>query len=347
MANVDFCGIGKVAIDAKDPLANSHYLEGATEKTRARWVSSLLDSGNLRARAAGLFLQGAFTTDYESEQPDTQEARDELVRLAVGAADPVIYSMAVYRCNGYSADSSAACRQVSWDGWARMDPDNAVPWLVLAANAQSSNDPAAGAEAFNHAAKARQLDGYVDSLFAIAETELPKDASALERSFFAVQVIGAEAATVAPQYSIASKRCSLDAMKESGVKQQCNDVAELMVGKGKTVLDFAVGESIGKRVGWPAARLDALEQEKNAMLASVMQVAPMGDPQPWSCTSVARLNDWADLRSQLGEIGAARVLRERSGESISELARKHTEAMERIFREARESAQGQSPSEDP
>ncbi len=68
--------------------------------------------------------------------------------------------------------ADGACRQLSLQRWARMDPDNAVPWLSLAGKARGRHDSAAEADAFSHAATAHKSDSYSDSVFAFAEPPL-------------------------------------------------------------------------------------------------------------------------------------------------------------------------------
>jgi hypothetical protein len=91
---LEFCGVGNVPIDADDPLAANRYLSGLTSKAWSRWVSAMLDSGNLRARAAGLFLE-AKLSDGSAAPSSAEQSRDALVQLAAGGADPAVYAMAV------------------------------------------------------------------------------------------------------------------------------------------------------------------------------------------------------------------------------------------------------------
>lgn len=333
----NFCGFGEVPLDTNDPSAPFRYLNAQTEKTEARWLSTLLDSGNLRARATGLLLKNVFT-DGKSDQTVTQEARDELVQLAVGANDPAIYALALYKCNTYSgAPQAGACPQISWSGWARLDPDNAAPWLNVAGSDRAKGDSAAEADAFAHAAAAHRYESYNASFFAFAEPELPQDVTPLERTFLSQMVIGVEAASSTPQYSMASKHCS-GAMQDSRLRQQCSAVAELLLAKGNTFLDLMIGESIGKRVGWPEKRIESLKLDRNSMMELLMRLAPVEEANPWSCETVGRINEFMAARSRLGEIGALREMRERSGESVLELARAYDEDMEKIQRRAQKQA---------
>jgi hypothetical protein len=344
--NVDFCGIGKVTLDGNDSMASYHYLEALTEKTQARWSAALLNSDNLRARAVGLLLQGI--GDPKMEQPATQAAHDELVQLAAGAGDPAIYALALQRCNRmntFADSSSGACPQISWRGWARLDPDNAVPWLMVAGVAHAAHDSAAENDAFNQASKSLKVDAYDDSLFAFSQSTLPDDVTPLQRSYIGTEMIGIEAAAFGPQYSIALHHCSVAAMQDISVKQQCVALAELLINKGTNLIAFGIGEAIGRQAGWPTVRVNALEQEKNALMQSFrQQFEPGDDPNPWSCASVKRFNDYLDLRGRVGEIALARESLERSGESVEELARKWTESIEKMrAKAAEEQAQAPAP----
>jgi hypothetical protein len=94
------------------------------------------------------------------------------------------------------------------------------------------------------------------------------------------------------------------------VAQQASDeLVQLAVGlvsKSTTLLDFVIGLGIGKRAGWVAERVNALEQERNALMEVIMQLNPSNDDDAWSCSRVARVNTFLAQRARLGEMGAAR-----------------------------------------
>ena len=229
---VEICGYGQVSIDKSDASAIFQHVGALTKGVGTAWLSALQNSDDLRARVAGLLLEGK-VAGGDSLRPVTEQARNEVVQLAEGAGDPAVYAMALSMCDtSATTDADSACRQLSLQRWARMDPDNAVPWLLLAGKARARQDSAAEADAFSHAATAHKIDSYSDSVFAFAEPELPQDVTPLERSYLAIEVIGVEAAIRSPQYSVASQHCSSDAMQDSNVRQQCNSLAELLVTKG-------------------------------------------------------------------------------------------------------------------
>jgi hypothetical protein len=136
-----------------------------------------------------------------------------------------------------------------------------------------------------------------------------------------------------------SQYCSREAMNDPAVHRQCAALAELLVNKATTLLDFSMGKSLGERVGWPSERVERLTQQLNASMQVIAQVTPLDPKQQWSCDSVARGNAFMSERIQLGELGFARDAIERSGETVAELSRKHLEFMEKLVRDAQRQMQ--------
>jgi hypothetical protein len=328
---VDFCGFGKVAFHADDPSGPGRFLDGLTKQAARRWVSALLDSDDNRARAAGLFLQDKIAG--AGIKPMQEEARDALVQLAVGSGDPAVYATAVSACDTYGDSAKGACEQISLKGWAQLDPDNAVPWLLLAGKARARKDAAAEADAFNHAAKAGKIDAYNFSLLAYAEPDLPKDVTPLERWWLSVETVGIEAAVGMYQYGIATKHCSAVAVQDSDVQRQCSDLAEVFVTKGTNLLDFIAGTNIGARTGWSKERVADLKQEGDALMQAQMQSVPTGVDNQWTCSAVELGNAYVREAVQWGELRATYQALERSGETAADLAAKWREYLARIQRE--------------
>ncbi len=294
---VALCGMGTVTLDSKDPLAVTRYLTALTQPTSDRWLAALQNSNDPHQRAAGLLLKGNIP---------------ELVDLAQSSEDPALYALALYACNGRPGEAAPAmCQQLSFAGWADLDAENAVPWLQLARLAREGHDPAAEASAFARAAGAGRVDAYDDALFAFAQPALPKESTALTRSFLATQIIGLGASMSAPP-SIVFQHCSRDAMQDPNVNQQCEAVAELLVNTGTTLVDAAVGEHLGERAGWSADRVAQLTAERNALTQALRASTPTSNRDQFTCPGVALVNDYIQRRLQWGELGAARRARERT-----------------------------------
>lgn len=331
---LEVCGYGEVPIGENDAGAIFQHVGALTKGAATHWLSALQNSGDLRARVAGLLLEGK-VTGGDSLRPVDEQTRNEVVHLAAGSAEPAVYAMALSMCNSIAAtDAESACRELSLQQWSRIDPDNAVPWLLLAGDARSRHDGAAEAEAFSHAATAHKIDSYSDSVYAFAEPELPPDVTQLERAYLATEVVGVEAGIRGHQYSVASQYCSSNAMQDAGVQQQCKSLAELLVTKGNNFLDLGLGKTIGARAGWPKGRVEELVLEQQALMQSIIQQAPSGDDKRWTCNAVSRANAYMIQRVRMGELAAARDGLERSGETMEEMAQKYNEYMDNLRHEA-------------
>jgi hypothetical protein len=320
----EVCGVGRVKLDRDDAAGVSKYFNSLTKNSRMRWLTTLRNSDDYRARATGLYLEGIF--DRDSPQKDPEAARDELVQLAEETKDPAAFALAYTKCSNGAEDfaSQGACPQLSLDDWTRADADNAVPWLQLAAKARREGDGAAEAAAMGHAAQAHRYEPYIWSLFSFAQPAMPGDITAADRWFLTTEVIGVEAAMPMP-YQPLFQYCSRDAQSDAAVHRQCNALAELMVDKGGTLLDLTAGKGLGARVGWPAERVDRLTQEAKASMQAINEMTGTDPKQQWSCDGVARGNAYMTQLDSLGERGLTRQAIERSGEPVAELVRKFDE----------------------
>jgi hypothetical protein len=330
---VEICGYGRVPIDQSDGDAVSKRVTALTQGAETRWLSALQNSGDLRARVAGLLLAGPMSGSASlkgSPNPLAEQARDDAVQLAAGGEDPAVYALALSMCNSTLGSEAAACQSLSPQRWAQLDPDNAAPWLMIASKAQLSGDGAAEAQAFSHAAKAHKMDSYNFSALTFAEPELPPDVTPLERSYLAEEVIGVEAATWNPQYSVATRHCSTDAMHDNTVRQQCDSMAQLLVNQGTNLLDLGIGKTIGAHVGWSKERVDKVVQEQHALMWAILAQEPHEETERWSCDNVNRQSAYFAKLVQLGELGAARDALEHSGESVESMAQNYDRYMDGV-----------------
>jgi hypothetical protein len=305
-SGIEVCGFGNVPATTADANDINQYVLEKTRKTYDRWKAALLDSSDLRVRTIGLALQWT-ESRREDSVAQTDESRAELVQLAAGGSDATVYGIAAGLCQtGFAdTDAAAACQRLSLTEWARLDPDNMVPWIALAQAARTRGDTRAEASAFARAAAARKIDNFSESLLSFAINEMPQGATPLEKLALTIELIGAEAAWGRPVVEI-MRYCSVDAVKQDEPRKECNAVAELLVGPGTTLLDVGLGGRLGERVGWPAERVQKIAAEKDALL----QLAISNERNPWSCDTVSRTNALIAERAQVGELEALRELRD-------------------------------------
>jgi hypothetical protein len=328
---VDVCGIGRVAQSENDPGANS-FVDDLTRPALKRWLVALRNSDDYRARATGIFIS-AVMDDRHAEQSATREARDELVAMAIGSSDPAVYAIALRECALTTSDAAGSCVQLSPGGWAKLDQDNAVPWLLVAARARENNDLAAEAAAFTHASRARRSESYNFSMLRYTQPDIPADATPLERWNLAINMFGVEAAFAEPAQP-AMLHCSKAALQTRAVAQQCQALAELWTTHPETVMDLMIGKSLGARGGWPLQRVQALTEKANAYMQVASEATP-GREDQWSCSAVQRGNAYFAKLMGMTEIEVMQEYLEQSGETVPELARKHAEAIEKLVAEAR------------
>jgi predicted PhzF superfamily epimerase YddE/YHI9 len=120
------------------------------------------------------------------------------------------------------------------------------------------------------------------------------------------------------------QHCDTTAVRDGNRLQVCADLAELMAKRSTSLLDMAIGQALGARVGWPSERLQALRQERDAM-SQAMKPMAIATGTEWSCAQIERETRWALDRGQFGEIGAARMLIARTGQNVAALARQYND----------------------
>jgi hypothetical protein len=132
-------------------------------------------------------------------------------------------------------------------------------------------------------------------------------------------------------------------MQDSTVRQQCDSLAELLVTKGANLLDLETGKTIGERAGWPNERVRHLVLEQHALMQAIIEQGPSDNDETWTCDAVGHLNAWVIQRMRLGELGAARDVLERSGETLEEMAKQYNQHTVNVLRDALRQQQPMTP----
>jgi hypothetical protein len=299
--SANICGIGSVSLAVEADGAD-RYVEDRSKAAETHWKRALLDSDDTRARALGLALQFK-ESDVGTTQMTQDQARDELVQLAVGTADPAVYAIALGACRAAAASPpDAACHQLSPQGWARIDPKNAAPWLMMMSDARAAHDTSEEDDSFRQAALAQTVTSYAEAMYGFAQKDRPADMAPLEQSYASMDLISELLSWPIIQMRPLLDHCSVEAMQNADMRSQCSAVADLLMDRGNTIIYLTTGLTLGQRSGEPAARLQAAEGLRRAFGAELtQQVSPT-----WNCESVQWLNDYADLFARGGELGALR-----------------------------------------
>jgi hypothetical protein len=90
--------------------------------------------------------------------------------------------MALEACKGLAPADAGSCQLLSPAQWVRLDPDNAVPWRVLADQARARDETQAETSALALAARALRSDVYAGRLPRLVERALGAGVSPLQRT---------------------------------------------------------------------------------------------------------------------------------------------------------------------
>src|SRR5690348_12163304 len=208
----ELCGVkGPDLKRAGDETIGEHVMR-VTQAVNS-WKSALAASEDPRRQAVGAALENAHPDAPRNEPKDTP-VNNRLVLLAIETNDPVIYALALNHCGeGGYAMAAGPCQGLSWEHWANIDPDNAVPWLGIATKAASSGDQQGAKEALAKASTASRFDTYGSTVSAIALSALPRDTAPLDKAVAGADVISA-LGIASPGISMAETLCSDTAIQE-------------------------------------------------------------------------------------------------------------------------------------
>lgn len=304
--DVEVCGLGSVpARDAGVDGLDARLRRSRDTPGYLAWRDALLASPDATARAAGLRLLALAA-------PEDPQPVSRLAQIAHDSRDPVAYAYAITACQPRGDKVPVgACQLLSHEQWATVDPDNAVPWLHLA-NAPRS-DPR---EALFRATQATRISSHWGALYTRVLTAQPGGATPLDRLAMTTDALAISTSQPSPPYP--TKYCDAAVLRDVNRRQQCEGLAELLATRGETLLDLAVARSFGEKLGWPAERLQALRDERDALPA--VQQAQIDTRDLFSCAAIDRQAAWAGEVARRGELGALREALRRSGKRLEDVA---------------------------
>jgi hypothetical protein len=295
-------------------------------QTRASVLAAMRASGNGLQRATALLLNGAI------------DNRDELARIASTTTDPKVYALAFKFCGGANL-LEGACRLLSAEQWARLDPGNASPWLFAFAAARARNDRAAQDEALHRVATAERNQLALSAASSALLEALPRDPNLTFAGWVMLtELVGMEAALPIGYYPAVRAACSADAVRNANRLQTCGAIAEVIAERSDALLDRQFGVRIGKAIGWPDGRVERMSGEYEAYSASSRPA--VGDLNELDCTTMQRDIGFVRSRSAAGgETGAMREWVARSGKLPEDFAAdERTREQERALRRREQAA---------
>lgn len=307
VGQVEVCGFGKVELEVDDPYSMQRmptHVRAAALKVE----TLMLASTDERVRAAAL-LMGA------RPRRDAGARIDRLARLAAVSQDSVVYAIALEACTGWSSVDAGNCALLNRAQWARLDPDNAQAWLALAQEAQQRHDMVGEDEAMYRAAHARGSDTRVGLLPNLVDEALGAQTPLLLRTLALRASWSMQPALELSHAGQAYAYCSANAVADANRRGTCEAMAEALSLRSTSLSDLGIGLAIGRNVGWPTQRLQALQQEQEAISEAGGLLANGVD---FSCEAVDRMQGWTRRIGARGELQAMRDVVAQSGRSIED-----------------------------
>ena len=310
----ELCGYGIATAGSQAAEELERAANANSDEILFKHLSLMRNSADPPTRAAG--LMGLH--DYAP-----------LVDMALHTSDATVYALALAACatGGPIAGTNQSCLMLSAERAAQLDPDNAAAWVDLAAAAQQRHETDAVAAAIYRASVATQVQGRSQMFAALALAALPAHLPPPERTSVVVRLIGIQAGLLGTDYRSVVTYCSAVGMTDSNRRQTCEALAELLVARGTTVVDLAIGRSIGARAGWPAERVEQLSARVEAYMWAPFNeffAAPRG---PMSCASMRRTEQWWSAPAGKGQRAYAEEAVARAGLSDADLVARYREQL--------------------
>ena len=305
------CGVSGPDLMRNENESLQQHAARLAQNEIIRWRTGLQQSEDPKQRAMGLVLQNAALKHIPLplNERDTP-SNNELVLLAINSDDPAIYAAALGQCRTSDFQMTVGpCQGLSLEQWAHIDPDNALPWLWIAARARRAQNEAVSNEAMSQAARASRIASYSGEMAAVALDALPRDVSPLEKA-----VVGAVLTSlyrVETPWELA-ELCSEEALQRAERKDQCSSIAKLLAAEGSPLSDVVAAQELGRRLVWPNDQSAALDEEQKSWSTYVQSWDdPWGQSHPghgFECTNLLRYDAFIDqLAAHRSERAAMRA----------------------------------------
>jgi len=352
---IEVCGVGWVPPDAsgavdrgavagdRDVLASQRTLLAAMRRDDGEVGDAMATvlglQGAGRDNPSGTPLQALLHCSASSAVPASSASsglpacagRDEdrqraatlvehLAKLASATREPRVYALAMQQCQ--SAKGQGSCALLNLDQWARVDDGNGLPWLHILERARVRNDRAQIDEALHHIGAAARFEG---ATYAIAG-RVADHAGAGDVDGIAALLVAVDAVHIAARiepYDALNTVCKGASLSDANRRQECEHAAQTLAERSDLPLAVLNGAELGRRLGWPTERVDALRRlasSNSAMDEGQAKTLVLGE-LPSSCASARRVLASFSRRGRDGEVQTVRTWLEAQGASTAGLAR--------------------------
>ncbi len=272
----------------RDPLAEA----------RMRLLAALRQDGSARARVAAQLLDRPVTDDPMAWHAWAQAT----LRSAMAEPDPVALGWADEACGWLigagDGDLGGACRRELIRTRLRIEPDNARHWAALA-----EEDPSTAEDAWQGLLLARRWHDTPQALAVVTQQALPVDVPGYLRLSLGTEIDLRAAALPSPGEGFLITRCREPV---PGRQAECRALADRMVAHGDSTQILALGLKVGEAAGWPQARVQAVQDELQALASDHVRWRPEAS-QPLSCHSMDTWLQHLQAMASAGELPALRM----------------------------------------
>ncbi len=328
-ADVEVCGFGVQHVE-EYPMGISLppvTSENATLNAAARdLANSKIDAD----RALGLYLRAKLAGDAAMERMQIQEpgcgqvatpgsgtpdnppcsakliaeqqaarisAGKPLIEMALATRDPSVYATAFYFCSdrfSAKAETRGACSAISAEGWARIDPQNLYPALLVRNPGpfkDGSYKSPAKEPIDDSPLPTAMFDARTPRLDRVMTNDSFKQEPIYMQAAITQSLMGDSSMSGFRYVSSALNYCRPAEVARSSRSQICTDVANLFGQQGKSFIDVAIALKMGEQGLLSDAQIAKLKAEKGAYEELIGKLVDGGSG--YSCEGMAKSVDYA------------------------------------------------------
>jgi hypothetical protein len=357
---VEICGLGIYqSVDLEGGRVHPTEVSDAAEVGNAL-IQSLASQSQPQARATALLLQATAPVwngmrDATLQEPSTcdgpgaasaasagsvaglacraeefaaTEPITQLVALAQASSDPAVFALAHGYCGSPGYRGIAACRTDLLASWARAEPGNMQPWLLLLDRARNSGDSNAAAEALHQISLASYQRAYAVATAPWLLRDVPADqrnAADLLRGHLAALIATHQFGMGAGADLGLVSACAPVALQDGNRRQQCLAIANTLVNNAENPTTAVLGAVVGKRAGWSDERYQGAVLPLKAVTQAYTKAELMGadEIQALSCDALAKESKRLRALDQLGERELMRRTVLATGKSLAQVVQEY------------------------
>ncbi len=240
-----------------------------------------------------------------------------LIELAVVNKDLNAHATAAYACIHIG---NHLCPNTNMRTWAELEPDNAVPWLILAVQAREKGDTVALNDAMKRAAQAKTFNKRLPKLTQILETETVKTLPPMVQIGVGNFAAGHSAALSMLTMAIPLRYCIVDKKIPAELRETCNRIAENFELNSDDSVGPIIAAKLGEALGWEVERVTALQDEYEVY--PELLPGELGADHEHTCENINKQLQFVIDEGKLGLRQYAKQWTIKSGKSAREIGDK-------------------------